>query len=59
MAIIFFVHALHLGRVVNIRMDGWQFKQDIPIESNRQQLDFSQRDIFIIQSPQFIGGLSC
>jgi hypothetical protein len=31
MAIVFSIHALHLGRFVNIRMDGQQFKQDIPI----------------------------
>jgi hypothetical protein len=33
MAIVLFVHALHLGKVVNIRMDGQQFKQDIPIKN--------------------------
>jgi hypothetical protein len=30
---------LHLGRVVSIQMDGRQFKQDIPIERNWQELD--------------------
>ncbi len=34
MAIVLFVHALHLGRVVNIQMDKQQFKQDVPIENN-------------------------
>jgi hypothetical protein len=34
MAIILFIHALHLGKVVKIRMDGQQFKQDIPVESS-------------------------
>jgi hypothetical protein len=48
MAIILFVHALHLGRVVSIQMDGRQFKQDIPIEDNRQELDFSRKDIVVI-----------
>jgi hypothetical protein len=40
MAIILFVHALHFGRVMSIQMDGQQFKRTIPIESNRQKLDF-------------------
>jgi hypothetical protein len=34
MAIVLSIHALHLGKVVSILMDGQQFKQDIPIESN-------------------------
>jgi hypothetical protein len=58
MAIVLSIHALHLEKVVSIPLDGWQFKQDIPIESNKPELDFSQRDIVIIQSPQLIGGLS-
>jgi hypothetical protein len=40
MAIILSVHALHLGKVVNGQKHQWQFKQDIPIESNWQELDF-------------------
>jgi hypothetical protein len=35
MAIILFVHALHLGKVVDIQMDGRQFKQDIQTKNNR------------------------
>jgi len=53
-----FVYALHLGRVVSIWMDGRQFKQDIPIESNWQELDFSKKDIVIIQSLQLVESLS-
>jgi hypothetical protein len=34
MAIILFIHALHLGRVVSDRKDQQQLKQDVPIESN-------------------------
>ncbi len=34
MAIILSIHALHLGRVMNIWMDGQQLKQDISIKSN-------------------------
>jgi len=41
MAIELFIHALHFGRVVSIQMDLQQFKQDVPIENNRQELDFS------------------
>jgi hypothetical protein len=52
------VHALHLGRVVSNQKDGQQFKQDVPIKSNYQKLDFSQRDLVIIQSLQFVQGLS-
>jgi hypothetical protein len=58
MAIVLSIHALHLGRVVNIRMDGRKFKENVPIESNWQKLDFLQRDIVIIQRLELIGGLS-
>jgi len=34
MVIVFFIHALHLGRVMNIQMDRQQFKQDVPIKNN-------------------------
>ncbi len=54
MTIVLSVHALHLGRVVSIQMDWQQFKQDVPIKSNKQELDFSQRDLVIIQSLQLI-----
>jgi hypothetical protein len=40
MAIVLSIHALHLGRIVSSQKRWWQFKQDVPIESNRQQLDF-------------------
>jgi hypothetical protein len=36
MTIVLSVHALHLGKVVNIQIDGWYFKQDVPIKSNWQ-----------------------
>ncbi len=58
MAIILFVFALHFWRVVNSWKHRQQFKQDIPIESNRKELDFLQRDIVIIQILQFVQGLS-
>jgi hypothetical protein len=48
MAIVLSIHALHLGRVVNNQKHQGQFKQDIPIESNKKELDFLQRDIVII-----------
>jgi hypothetical protein len=40
MAIILFVHALHLGRVVSGQKYWQQFKQDVPIKINQQKLDF-------------------
>jgi hypothetical protein len=57
MGIILSIHALHLGRVVSIQMDRQQFKQDIPIKNNQQKLDFSQRDLIIIQSSQLVRSL--
>jgi hypothetical protein len=36
MTIIFFVHALHLGRALSNQKHQRQFKQDISIENNRQ-----------------------
>jgi hypothetical protein len=33
MAIVLFVYALHLGKVVNNRKDQRQFKQDVPIKT--------------------------
>ncbi len=58
MAIISSIHEGHLGIIVNDWNHWQQFKQDIPIESNWKKLDFLQRDIFIIQIPQFVQGLS-
>jgi hypothetical protein len=40
MAILFSVHALQLGRVVSGWKYLWQFKQNIPIKNNWQELDF-------------------
>jgi hypothetical protein len=48
MAIIFSIQALHLGRIVSGRKHWWQFKQDVAIESNQQELDFLQKDLVII-----------
>jgi hypothetical protein len=40
MAIILYVRALHLGRVVRGQKHQQQFKHNIPIESNWKELDF-------------------
>jgi hypothetical protein len=58
MAIVLFIHALHLGRVVNIWIDVRQFKQKVPIENDKQELDFLQGDFVIIQSLLLIGSSS-
>jgi hypothetical protein len=40
MAIILFIHALHLRRPISSQKHGWQFDKDISIKSNWQELNF-------------------
>jgi len=49
MAIIFSIHALHLGKLVSSQKHGWQFEKEISIESNQQELNFLKRYFIIIQ----------
>jgi hypothetical protein len=40
MAIILFIHALHLRRPISSQKHEWQFDKDISIKSNWQELNF-------------------
>jgi hypothetical protein len=54
MAIILFIHALHLQSLVSSKKHGWQFEKEISIKSNRQELNFLKSYFIIIQILQLI-----
>jgi hypothetical protein len=50
---------LHLQRLVHSwKHMWWQFKKDISIESNQQELNFLKRYLVIIQISQLVGGMT-
>jgi hypothetical protein len=48
MAIVLFIHALHFAKAYDESEATMEFEQDIPIKSNRRELDFLKRYLIMI-----------